>query len=558
MIVVLAGLAALAGCGSGTAAPNGTAGAGGRSLSGGRSAGGTPAATGGVPVAAGGTGGDAGALPVCGTVAGDHVVVAVSPVDQESPVLRVPNITVTLSEEIACPLPASAKLSLLKDGQAVPLDVVSCGGFPSILVLRPTVQLDYVTRYTLRIEGLDNGMGNAIAPCQVRFTTKSKTVGISGTSLALDQDGTLWYWGSNPLNLASTGVRGIPEKVPLSGRVVTMAAGSDYGLAALADGTVWGWGDNESGQLGRGTVDGPERPLDKVQLTLPAGVTVVSLAAAGHHALAARSDGIVMAWGLNAASELGLGYKSDPVPTPTAIPNLTNVAVVAGADGMGCGGFSLAVTKSGAVYGWGCNSEGTLDLPVGPAFPASYASPTQVNGVSGITAIATGTWGTYAIGPGGNVYSWGCNINGALGNGDCGLSGDILLAALVGAAGNPLAQAVSVAAASTSGLVVLSDGTVWGWGSNYSGILGNGTLGSTVICSDGNGFDNTQLLPAKALNIHDAVAVSASTASGTDDALVLRSDGTVWAAGYNPNNDLGLSAADFAVYVTVFKQVPGL
>jgi hypothetical protein len=167
-------------------------------------------------------------------------------------VRRLPSILVTLSQEIACP--AAPPLTLSGPSGSVPLtDLPACTS-----------------------------------------TVKSKTVAIrtrGGSSLALDDDGTLWVWGDplTAVNNTRPGDRTVPSVVALPDKVVAMALGDNFALAATADGTVWAWGDNLHGELGRGTQGDSDTSLAKVKLTLPAGVTVVDLAASQFHALRAAT-----------------------------------------------------------------------------------------------------------------------------------------------------------------------------------------------------------------------------------------------------------------------------
>src|SRR5439155_1486868 len=135
---------------------------------------------------------------------------------------------------------------------------------------------------------------------------------------------------------------------------------------AAAQSGLWAWGDNRSGQLGDGTHDanphttprqviGPGGLLSGV-VSLAAGddYSIAAIAAGANHSLALKSDGTVWAWGANGLGQLGDGTTTDR-RTPVRINSLTNVVSIA------CGEFhSLAVKADGTVWAWGDDSSAQL------------------------------------------------------------------------------------------------------------------------------------------------------------------------------------------------------
>jgi len=327
-------------------------------------------------------------LPACDGTGSGLYVATVTPADGETHVLRSPTIAITMSGEINCP--TTSPLTLASASGTVALGPLTCDGLS--LAVQPAQDLAYDTAYTLKVTGLEDAQGEEVVACQVTFTVKSKTAAIrsnSGTNLALDEDGTLWTWG-DPMGVTLGGGVDptIPHVVALDGAVVALAMGGGFGLAAVANGTVWAWGDNYYGQLGRGTSADGDTALGQVVLSLPTGVTITDLAAADDHALALRSDGVVMAWGRNDAGQLGDGTVGvvDGIPpnlraTAFAIPGLAGVTAIAaatGSTGHGTydGGFSLALKSDGTVLGWGSNAFGAIDqiLPY-PSPPIRASRP---------------------------------------------------------------------------------------------------------------------------------------------------------------------------------------
>ena len=494
--------------------------------------------------------------------------------------LRMPTIVVTTNNEAACP--TTPVLKLAGPSGDVPLgnlyygNDTSCSGSTDTLSAQPTTDLLYDTAYTLQVQGVMDGQGNTAAGCQVTFTVKSKTAAIWTTgdeSLALDTDGTLWTWG-NPIGaMIGTGDQTIPHRVDLGGKVVAAAIADGLALGALADGTVMAWGDNQYGQLGRGTSADSDTSLGKVLLSLPSGVTVTALSVSPDHCLALRSDGKVMAWGRDDSGELGDGQVGvvDGTPprivsTPIEVPGLNDVVGIvaaSGSTGHGVydGAFSLAVAKDGTVWGWGSNAFGAIDqlLPYPPPdnYDPRYSSPTKTLVSQGKT-IAGGLDQAYALLSDGTVRAWEWNFDASLGDGTCQDCMDCDTAATyqpprtVLAASGPLDQVVAISAGNSYAMAVRSDGSVWGWGNNNLGQLGDGTQGVDVNCNTSwPSVSNLQGKPEQIPQLTGAVGVAA----GSGASLILKGDGSVWAAGYNANNALGVGSSTNTL---LFAKVPGL
>lgn len=537
----------------------GTGGGAGAPTTGGTTSTGGTAGTAGAGGSNGGAGGGEPALPTCGSGAGMHVR-QVAPADGEAPVLRSRTLTVTMSEELDCEANATPGLTLrTAAGEAVALSAVTCT-FES-LSFAPEAELEYATDYVLVVDGLVDGTGAAIPACQTTFTTKTEVASVDtgdSASLALDTDGTLWYW-SDPLSpMADPDWDAtIPSRVAVEQRVTSYAVGGEFALFTVEDGSLYSWGANGHGQLGNGTTETGAAPAI-VPLTLPTGVTVTAVAAAVNHALLLLSDGTVMGMGSNGAGQLGLATTEDQT-TPVLIPDLTDVMAIAagqGSSGNGTvdGGWSIALKSDGTVVGLGSNAYGALGVaPAG----VEHATPQVAVGVAGVTQVAAASDQVYALQESGELFAWGARFGGALGNATC-LPGETSTAVTVGPAGAPLSGVVNVSGGGDFGLAVLTDGTVWGWGLNLSGVLGDGTTGpASTDCGPGfTDLPNVQMVPVQATGVAGAKQVAA----GSHQSLVLLTDGTVLAAGSNTNGQLGLpsSSNDTADLVTTFKKVAGL
>src|ERR1700722_6445098 len=165
---------------------------------------------------------------------------------------------------------------------------------------------------------------------------------------------------------------------------------------------------------------------------------------------------------------------------------------------------------------------------------SSGTVPAKVPGLTGITQIAAGQNGEdlFAVGPGGSVWAFGYNTDGQLGNGST--ADDFSPAPVPGLTG-----ITQVSAGAYDTLAVRSDGTVWAWGSNLYGELGDGTT-------------TDRLTPKQVRGLSGITQVSA----GLYYTLAVRSDGTVWAWGLNGNGELDGSANK--TVRTTPEQVPRL
>ena len=503
-------------------------------------------------------------LPVCGSQSDEGVLVtALTPEDGATRTLRMPAIQVTLSDEVDCATVTqnqAIKLTRADANDAIPISAIDCAGVPTVLSFSPLEPLALVTEYKVVIDGLDAN-GNAVPACQAAFTTKSKTVHLAkgtGFSLSLDEDGTVWAWGDQ-LGTAAPTTGAVPSIVLDDGERI--AAGDGHALVALKDGSLHSWGDNYRGQLGDGTQENHGLPAQRVELGLPAGVTVVDVAASANHSVIARSDGKVMTWGDNASGQLGDGTL-DERSGPFEVPGLSDIVAVAAAQGSSgsgsTGGATFALAADGTLFGWGANTNGQLASEPGDPY-ADTQSPVEILAGQNIVEIRAYHDNVFARLSDGTLLGWGTLLSGATGAGVCdgsfqSIPGPVRLTA----GGDAIDEVVSIAAGRYAGMLVRGDGTVWGWGANVQGMLGDGTLGETVVCNPNFSFDSTRLSPAQCLEVGGAVQVVASL----ETALVLTGSGEVFGAGDNANNQLGLAPDAELLEGTddaaIFQRVPGL
>jgi alpha-tubulin suppressor-like RCC1 family protein len=298
-------------------------------------------------------------------------------------------------------------------------------------------------------------------------------------NVMVKSDGTVWDWGNDAdgqLGVGSYADSSIPLEVSLPVSIKQVVAGQFYTLALSSDGkTIYAWGDNTSGELGIGnsSVLNSSTPV-VVNLPLPKNLSVVSIADGGNAAYALLSNGHVVAWGANEHGQVGESPSTygNVVYAPTMVPNLSNVTALAAGDHA-----ALALKSDGTVWAWGGNRYGQLG-PNGPTPTNSAYTPTpvQVTGLPAISLIATGGENSLAVDTTGKVWSWGRNGFGELGQGtiDTADGPHPIPGQAVG-----LSNIVSIDGEGPFTLVADSSGNVYAFGYNKDGEVGNGTTTNT-------------------------------------------------------------------------------
>ncbi len=335
-----------------------------------------------------------------------------------------------------------------------------------------------------------------------------------GHTAALDDQGAVQATGRNQYGQLGTAGPDRAAFAPVASvpAMRSLAAGFGHTLAAAGDGTLWAWGRNFSGQLGDGTLADSPAPRRVQGIARP----VVAAAGGTGHSLAWDVDGVLHAWGGNAAGQLGDGTTA---ARPTAAPVPLPAAALAGSAG---GDHSLAVLADGRVMAWGANGNGQL----GDGTFQSRPTPVAVAGLSPVTRVAAGLRHSLALRTDGTVWSWGQNASGELGDGT-------LTSRPTPARIPSLTAVVRIAAGASFSAALRADGTVWTWGRNANGALGDGTTGDRSV-------------PAP-LSVSDIVDLAA----GGEQLFLVRADGTVLAVGRNANGQLGLGHAQNPVLLPV-------
>ncbi|WP_328603350.1 hypothetical protein OG943_25035 [Amycolatopsis sp. NBC_00345] len=336
----------------------------------------------------------------------------------------------------------------------------------------------------------DGSTGSRSRPSEVDVPSPVRQLEAgSGHLLAVLEDGSAVSWGRNIFGQTSTGGTDNRDRpapvIAVPGPISSVSLGGGHTLFLLADGTVWAAGAGFFGCLG----DSAHRisPVPVQVEGLPGRATQV--AAGGGHSLALLEDGSVWTWGRDDYGQLGdagavkpghavqehMG-KTYPVRfVPARVEGLPEVATLAAG-----GGQSLALLPDGGVLAWGFNDCGQL----GDGTTTHRAAPAKIDALSGVRSLAGGYHHTLALLLDGTVRGFGLNDRGQLGNGRTENSalpvetelptGAVAVAAVGGGSdAEPGDAGHSVA--------LLDDGTVWAWGCNDNGELGDGTTESRSV-----------------------------------------------------------------------------
>jgi len=246
----------------------------------------------------------------------------------------------------------------------------------------------------------------------------------------------------------------------LIGGTVAPLAAAPPASAALAPPGAFAWGDNEFGQIGNGSRATPAFDTP-LSVILPAAVTQVAASQDEFTNAVLLATGKVEVWGSNAFSEAA-PFTANPVLSPHLIDGLTGITQIA----VG-GGHILALDSAGTVWAWGNNTYGQLGNGTTSSLPNANPSPVPVPGINGIVQVAAGGNFSFAIGGNGTIYAWGLNSSGQLGDGTT-VSHDSPEAVPA------LAGVSRLIAGDQTSYAIRPDGKLLSWGSSSGGLLGRG------------------------------------------------------------------------------------
>lgn len=273
------------------------------------------------------------------------------------------------------------------------------------------------------------------------------------------------------------------------------------------------WGYNADGQLADGSLASRSTPVICNSGEF-AGKCILKLSAGSSHSLALTADGRIKGWGNNTYGQAGAG--GNPAGP---LDGKTVASVSAGSN------HSLAVCSDGTAYAWGQNFAGMLGN--GSTTNSSVPVPVYPGGAlagRSLTSVAAGTNHSLALSSDGRVFSWGFNVSGRLGNGTYNSSSTPVAVDDTGVLAGKSITAIS--AGDSHSVALSTDGSVYTWGSNTNGELGDN--------STSDRFTPVEVATSGVLSGKSVIAIAA----GNNHTLALTSDGKVHAWGDNTYGQL--------------------
>ena len=365
---------------------------------------------------------------------------------------------------------------------------------------------------------LGDGTTTSYRYTPVKIMDNVASVSLGGIhSAAITKDGSLYKWGG--------GDKTRPHRV--ASNVQSVKLGYSHTTVISKDGGLYTWGYNDYGQLGNGTTTNSSNPIKIMN-------DAVDCAGGGNHTIALKKDGTVYTWGYNNCGQLGDGTTTDRTsPGAIQIYDHTNVLTSSGVKHgiipdngnysfgstgeivqVAAGGtHSAAVTKDGDLYMWGSNGAGQL----GVYSNANSKIPIKVNNSSStlpeksVKYVALGGNHSAAITKDGSLYIWGWNNYGQLGDGTTTERYTPI---------KIMDNVASVSLGDYHSAAVTKDGSLYMWGNNSSGQLGDGTTTSRYT-------------PVKIMNN------VASVSLGSSHSAAITKDGSLYMWGWNHYGQLG-------------------
>ena len=278
----------------------------------------------------------------------------------------------------------------------------------------------------------------------------------------------------------------------------------DYSAALAANGNLYCWGENTLAQVGNGTTSSVAKPFKVLS-------NVASFKGIETNVAAITQSGDLYIWGTNASSLLGNGQTSYKLEQLTPLKVLSNVASVYLEEAAGYYHNSIAViTKSGDLYSWGYTGGGQVGNGQS-GLDVYQTSPVKI--LSNVASVKSYDGAVAAVTKSGDLYMWGKNNFGQVGNGQSGVN--VYQTSPV----KVLSNVASISLNSDSVAALATNGDLYCWGNNWQGRVGNGS-------------SETQTTPVKVLS--DVAYANADRVT-----TAIKENGDLYCWGYAENGQVG-------------------
>ncbi len=353
-----------------------------------------------------------------------------------------------------------------------------------------------------------------------------------------------WGLGENgQLGNFSSSNQKVPVAVKTDGvlsglTVKSISSGGMHTCVIASNDSGYCWGASSYGQLGKYINGSPSYPVGVDVIT---GKTLKTISAGGRHTCAITNDDLIYCWGMGTYGQVGNNTNTEKISSPVAVNTggvLSGKTIKSIATGMNS---TCVVASDSQVYCWGWNVNGQLGID-----SADFSSliPVAVNNLSGktIKAISGNNGGSMcATTSNNNVYCWGDNGYGQLGNGAN--SNNIKLPGAIDTSGALNGKTIKVLSAGEFyNCVIASDDKAYCWGQNDYGQLGNNSTNNTAHPTP---VDTSGLLKNKTIK-----AISASKGNNKHT-CVIASDDNAYCWGQNTYGELGNGRTTYSGATTV-------
>jgi alpha-tubulin suppressor-like RCC1 family protein len=331
--------------------------------------------------------------------------------------------------------------------------------------------------------GLNNQTDRS-SPTQVPGTTWGTTFtsldcGNQGAS-AIKTDGTLWAWGYNSygeLGFNNTTQYSSPKQVGTDTTWSTIARGLEFSLSTKTDGTLWAWGRNYWGQLGQNEsanyYSSPKQIPGTSWKQIRQGANKSSV-------LAIKTNGTLWAWGYNTHTGC-LGHNNE---TNYSSPRQVGTNTTWSECGRSTKNLSSAIKTDGTLWTWGSSNYGQLGLNQS-GVPFAASSPTQVPGTTW-SKCCMSEGSTLAVKTDGTLWVWGRKNWGLLGQNDMSINNQSSPLQIPGTTWDDCDVGMR------QNFATKTDGTLWGWGVNGEGQLGQNSI---IDPGPGDGISSPTQIP---------------------------------------------------------------